>query len=1339
MQIQSWTNVGGIRRLALVLSFAGASLVFSNVAAAQLAPPTFPGGGLRAARAAVPAAAAEPSAEKKAQDADDKADEELNRKIEQRFPGGAALKTDPEQQRLLKRAEQCVADGRLDLAAVLWQKVLDEAGDTLMTRDGETYTSLAEHVERTLSKLPADALRTYRIAADGEAQAVIAAAGPDQEEEALATVVRRFFLSAHGDDAAYKLACLALDRHDFVGASRLLAKIVESYPDPSIPRAEILLRQAIASSRMSDRQTAEKALADLASAPGARPPSEIVDLVTTEVRQAATASSLTGGPAAKDWHMELGNAMRTGHMTALPAEATSRTLSELWVQDYPLALAGNPNSPNGYGGMMPGVIVFSGRMPQQPTQSVPVSREDFIANWRQGGWRPAGSLLFDGGRVYLKAPDHLAAFSTTALNDKPVWRSVWHNRYELDGMSQALGMMAMQMGMQLGQQSSSKPKTAAEVMIFGDRIHQAMTISDGVLYSIEGKRVSNTDQAQEQATAHGFQYGVTPRRTRKNWLTAYGAGGGKVRWSRTASDEDKEGTTEVGFMAAPVPCGSLLLVPVTDGGTIWLFGLDKTDGHTVWKSYLCDEPQGGAAPWSPITMAVDGREAYLTCGCGVVFAVDAVGGTIRWAARYHRDGKPNNLLRQMYGNQGTGLLELEGWDDDVVIPFGRDLIVMASDRDLLFALDRRTGAFRWSSPRTSPFGTVATYCVGVNGRGLFVAGKNVIRCIDPLAEGKLVWEKEIEDSFGRGCVTDDSVYIPVKDSILQLDQAKGRELSQVGVALTSDEPVGNLFSDGEKLWVVGAGRVYAMTTLEHRLDRLAQQIAAGDADAQLNRLRLYARQNKFDLALEDLRGAYRLFQEQLPPDEAALRLFEVMGELKLAHQQPLVALSLLTEQFVVADSPPRLGKEAATRRSDVLASCMSVIRQKKTKGAIPVILAAAPLMTEDYVISGAGFAVEATAKKDDATALVKALSSGNPVAQLLAVRPAARLAPDDAKAPLATLVSARDDRVRLAAVRALANLGVRDNVLETLVALLHSENSRVRSRSYQTLRALTGLSLEFSPEGKPEDRTTQIVAWKEWLETSSSTAKLTLPLSEQNVPLGRTLFVSQGQAKLIELGPDNKPRWEKQLPGPAWGCQGLPNGHRLVAVYSQSLIIEFDDDGNEVWRKDRLPGPPYGVQRLENGNTLVTCADANQLVEIATDGSTTTTSVQGRPISAQRLESGNTLVALQQQNKVVELDPAGKVVWEAKTNNPPGHATRLENGNTLVCMTYTRQVVEFDTTGKSVIWRSGVPLTNPYAAQRLSNGNTLVADHQGLHEIEADGKKIKWQHRQPGITGLSSY
>jgi outer membrane protein assembly factor BamB len=1320
-----------------LLTLAGllaATLISAQTASAQLAPLIKP------ARMPAPAIAA------KAEKADDEADRAED-VAEKHLPGGAALKTDPEQQRLLKRAEQCVEDGRLDLAAVLWQKVLDEAGDTLMVsrvleypgtdRKYIMYSSLAEQVERTLSKLPPLALATYRISADGEAQAILSAATPDREEEALSQVVRRFFLSAHGDDAAYRLACLALDRHDFVGASRLLTRILENHPDPSIPRAELYLRLAVASSRMSDRQTMEQSLTALTSATGPRPASEIIDLVTEDARQAALATTVATG-AAKDWHMLLGNPQRSGHMVSLPAAVTKRTLSELWVQEYPLALTGQNNPNMGWGGAMPGVVVFSGRMRNQPNQPTPVSREEFIEKWREQGWRPASQLLFDDGKVFVKAPNHLVAFSTTAHDNRPIWKSVWENQYELDGMSQMLASMAMAYGGQM-QISAGKPRSPAEVMLFGDRVHQAMSISGGVIYSLEGKRVSATEAAQpRQVAGRGFQYGVTPRRTRGNWLTAYSTVGGKVRWTRTASDEDKEGTTDVGFLAAPVACGSLLVVPVTDGGTIWLFGLDREDGHTVWKSYLCDEPQGGANPWAPIAIAVDGREAYLTCGCGVVFAVDAVGGVVRWAIRYQRDGKPNMSMRQIYGNQGGGLLDLDGWDDDVVIPYGKGLVVLPSDADRVFALDRRTGDMLWESPRTSPFGTVANYVLGVNGRGLFVAGKNVARRYD-LPSGRLVWEKEIEDSYGRGCVTDDSVYLPVRDSILQLDAEKGREVSQVGAALTSDEPVGNLYSDGDKLWVVGAGRVYAMTTLEHRMQILAEQIAAGDGDAHLNRMRLYFKQDKLDLALSDLRGAYANYKAQFSPDEAAEKLLAAASELKLTSKHPLVALQLLTEQFAGGSAQPELSRETLARRADLVMMCVSVIRQQKPAGAVPAVLAAAPLLNEDYLIAAATHAIDATATKDDAALLIDALQKADPVAQLLAVRATAHVVPDDARAPLKKLAGGGDDRVRLAAIRALANLGEKENVLETLASLLNSESSRVRARSHQSLRALTGQNVSFSPEGKAEERAVAVKQWNDWIAANAATAKLTLPLTEKNVPLGRTLFVAQQHSKLIELGPDNKPRWEVQLPGPGWGCQGLSNGHRLVAVYSQSMVIEYDDAGKEIWRKDRLPGPPYSVQRLENGNTLVACADAQQLVEIAPDGTLSTTTIQGRPMSAQRLENGNTLVALQQQNKIVEIDRTGKIVWEARTNNPPGNATRLENGNTLVCMTYTRQVVEYDAAGKSVVWQSKIPLTNPYSAQRLENGNTLVSDHQGLHELDAAGQKVVWTHRQPGITGVSAY
>jgi PQQ-like domain len=228
---------------------------------------------------------------------------------------------------------------------------------------------------------------------------------------------------------------------------------------------------------------------------------------------------------------------------------------------------------------------------------------------------------------------------------------------------------------------------------------------------------------------------------------------------------------------------------------------------------------------------------------------------------------------------------------------------------------------------------------------------------------------------------------------------------------------------------------------------------------------------------------------------------------------------------------------------------------------------------------------------------------------------------------------------------------------------------------------------------------------------------------------------------LIELDADFKERWRTRLSGAAWGCQGLPNGHRLVAVNSHSMVVEYDDAGREVWKKDRLPAPPTSVERLDSGNTLIACAAARQIVEVAPDGSITAIFASGQPILAQRLDNGNTLAVLQQpDSRVVELTAAGQVIWDARTSGlVPTHAVRLPGGNTLVTLTQARKVVEYDAAGKTIVWESTpAALIAPSAAQRLTNGNTLVADLTGLREIDPSGKQVRW-YRQQQVTGLSVY
>jgi hypothetical protein len=284
---------------------------------------------------------------------------------------------------------------------------------------------------------------------------------------------------------------------------------------------------------------------------------------------------------------------------------------------------------------------------------------------------------------------------------------------------------------------------------------------------------------------------------------------------------------------------------------------------------------------------------------------------------------------------------------------------------------------------------------------------------------------------------------------------------------------------------------------------------------------------------------------------------------------------------------------------------------------------------------------------------------------------------------------------------------------------------------------LTGQPLPFPAEGAADDRAAATQVWREWLQKYGATANLKLPLEQRATPLGRLLIASPNL--LVELDDQRKERWRLSLPGAAWGCEGLPNGHRLVAVNSHSMVIEYDETGKEVWRKDRLPAPPTTVQRLSSGATLVACGNAIQIVEIVHDGSTTTINVPGWPISAQRLDSGNALVALQESHRVVEVNSTGRTVWEIETTGQPAHACRLENGNTLVTLAQARKVVEYDVTGKNIVWMSAVPLINPAAAQRLSNGNTLVVDQTGVIEIDASGNQAVWRHLQPQAIGLSSF
>ena len=1288
----------------------------------------------------------------------------------------AELKTDPEQERDLVRADEFARQSKYELAIGFWQRVLDASTASVMTRDEwqykgakhsyQKFRSIADEVERSIARLPKQGLKTYRLQVDGNAQAVLASGAGPRREEALSNVVRKYFLSSFGDDAAFELACLSMDRGEFIGASRLLQKILDGYPDPSVSRGEILLRLAVAHARLGDRRAAEAALAELRKDPP-RGSQQLLAVIEADVRSAGRFVSTGNGESSTSWPMALGGPTRTGHMQAPAALKSKSNLTEFWSHEIDLGF-GKPgvktSSAPGKTTHRPATLGFrsstmlmtdsmgsgmvsyksispyypGGQPGLYPVASAAGGIADLISRWKEQGWMPAGQVLLDGRRMYVKTLTNLVCLDTDSK--KLLWKSLWKNQFQLDGMTQKYAQMQ-------ALRSAGQPQHPLDVQLFGDLIHHSMTLSGDLVLSIEGKP-DNPDANQAGPTAtpvpHSHYYGPqVVHRKRNNWLTAYDAKSGKLRWSRRAGDVQKDETgSEVGFLATPVPYARLLLAPIINSGEIWLYAMDRGTGKTVWKTNLCDEPSNGAAPWAPVGVAIDGGEAYIATGAGVVFAVDAMSGGVRWAFRYPRAGRANLRLQQRYGyypgSAQNQVLDMEGMDEDVVIPYGRVLVVMASDYHEIFAIDRRTGEFVWDSPlrpNRSDDEEPARYCLGVFGDSFYVGSNRVVRKYK-IRGGRLVWEKKLENntgttppSLGRGIVTDAAVYVPLKDSVLKLSHDDGKELEQYGVVLRDHQPVGNLASDGQRLFVLGPGQVSALGDITIRLKTLDERVKQGDIDAQLERMDIRGRTKDLKGALEDLRAVMARMKEEKRPADIPPVLLKAIANLELAARDPVATLQLLTEQDDAFRLYPGIDDKEVDerrRRRDVpVRTALLRLSKDRQPGAVTAIIRGGSLYGPG-LFDVARQAIRKHVGDDDLPALAAAMTGPTP-ARRLALMGLSRLQQKSVNDILKKGLTDAEETVRLEASVVLCNRGERDG-LPVMVDLLNSERLAVRTRTASYLRRMTGKTLGYLPYEAPGKRIAPVRKWREWVKAEGKSASLQ-PVSPVRVFFGRTLIANYSNNFVEEIDEAGRRTKRIFLSNPI-AVAGLPNGHRLVATSSQLAVIEYDENWKEVGRISTSQyGTPYSVQRLDNGNTLVACYG-----------------------SGVRLGSG--VSPISSRGKVLEFDPKGKVVWQFHYGGMITHAERLENGNTLVSVyrTYSTstspslrsggfskrpsgsrisgrtrtvssvgKVLEVDAS-KKVVRQIRNNVTYPWSARRLANGNTLIADANRSRVVEIDPK-----------------
>ena len=259
-------------------------------------------------------------------------------------------------------------------------------------------------------------------------------------------------------------------------------------------------------------------------------------------------------------------------------------------------------------------------------------------------------------------------------------------------------------------------------------------------------------------------------------------------------------------------------------------------------------------------------------------------------------------------------------------------------------------------------------------------------------------------------------------------------------------------------------------------------------------------------------------------------------------------------------------------------------------------------------------------------------------------------------------------------------------------------------------------------------------------------------------PIRHSIFIA-GPTFTGILGEDSDEIWNAGKAGARDGCV-LPNGNVLIAWSDEVRELTRADNKSVFHYRLSADNQEIGTaERLEDGNTLITeLGKSPRLIEIDSTGKVVvsfalapeTDNGHMQTRMARKLAGGTYLVPHLLAFKVKEYDASGKILKEFRTDfdelggraaeNWPFTAIRLANGNTLVNLTHGNKSIEIDADGE-IVWQvsnddvDGKPFADPCGAQRLPNGNTVIASYgakpdEGIVKIFelTRNKKVVWSY-----------
>jgi hypothetical protein len=450
------------------------------------------------------------------------------------------------------------------------------------------------------------------------------------------------------------------------------------------------------------------------------------------------------------------------------------------------------------------------------------------------------------------------------------------------------------------------------------------------------------------------------------------------------------------------------------------------------------------------------------------------------------------------------------------------------------------------------------------------------------------------------------------------------------------------------------------------------------------------------------------------------------------------ALPLLRQALKSADLEIARRAEAcmeAIEHADNATTRSAVIRllaQRNPPAAAQALLLYLPGVDDPDELEEAVRALGQTGLRDGKPVLllIKALTDPQPVVRAVAGEVVARLSPGDHRATLHKLLHDRETVVRQRVGLALLERRDKEAVptLIDLVATLPAEQALDVENVLYLVAGNNGP--EGLPDGDDNARQQRRDRWLAWWKVHGPMVDMTR-VDLQRQMLGYTLLVSGlPTGKVMEIDAQGKTRWEITGLSYPVDAQVLPGDRVLITEYRGRVVTERNFQGEILWQYP-VNGYPITARRLPNGNTFI--ATRTGYLEITRQGK----EILNRTIlpglaAAVRLKDGS--VALVTTNgQFTRLDAAGKETRRFNVGMvmPLGGSIDLTSRGGVLVPQYTQgRVVEYDAVGTVV---REVPCPQPNSAQRLPNGNLLIASrsNSALVELDRNGKTV-WRYQAPG-------